>query len=123
LYLLKPHILLYKVEYEVSADTNILVPVLKSVNYPNPLVLSAKRSSFETTIQFDLPYDQKIGLEIFDLKGRKVKDFSPMKLNKGTQTLKWDITDDNGKRVSSGIYLYKIKGDNYSTSGKITVVK
>jgi len=70
-------------------------------NYPNPF-------SSSTVISYSLPAHQNnISLEIYDIKGRKIKEFSSLQ-NDGT--IVWDGSDHFGNKVSSGVYLYKFHG-------------
>ncbi|MCK4312984.1 MAG: right-handed parallel beta-helix repeat-containing protein [Candidatus Cloacimonetes bacterium] len=74
-------------------------------NHPNPF-------NSETTITFSLTAKdaKNAKIEIYNLKGQKVKTFPNPQINKSSnQQIIWDGTDDNNKPVSSGIYLYKLK--------------
>ena len=70
-------------------------------NYPNPF-------SASTLISFSIPtHHNNISLEIFDIKGRKVKEFSSLQQD---GTIIWDGSDHFGNKVSNGIYFYKFQG-------------
>ena len=73
-------------------------------NYPNPF-------NPITTIRFDLPKSSFVTLRIFDLLGREITTLVNEKRPAGTYTVEW-----NGKELPSGIYLYRLKAGDPSTS-------
>ncbi len=85
-------------------------------NYPNPF-------NPETTIAFTLDKEQKVELAIYNVRGQKVRtlinDIQPVGENK----IVWDGTDDNGRNVTSGVYLMKLKRGIITSSGKIILIK
>ena len=98
----------------VDVDVNVIVQtpeVLLYQNFPNPF-------NPETTILFSIPNDSEIELNIYNIKGQKVKTLVDETLESGNHTVIWNGRDSNGNRVSSGIYLYKLK-----VNGKTEVVK
>ncbi|HOQ79839.1 MAG TPA: T9SS type A sorting domain-containing protein, partial [Candidatus Cloacimonadota bacterium] len=89
---------------------------LLSQNYPNPF-------NPETTISFDMPIEEHISLEIYNIKGQKVKTLVNEKLVPGRYILKWNGTDQYNKPVSSGIYFYKLKSASFTATKKMTLMK
>ena len=74
-------------------------------NYPNPF-------NPTTEIIFQISDFSKIEspqIEIYNLKGQKIHQLS---IFNGQSSITWDGTDDNGKTVSAGIYLYKLNMQN-----------
>lgn len=80
-------------------------------NYPNPFNPS-------TNFSFTLARDDFIDLSIYNLKGQKIISLVNDYLDKGYHSLKWNGIDDYGKKVESGLYLYKLK-----VSGESDLVK
>jgi parallel beta-helix repeat protein len=80
-------------------------------NYPNPF-------NPTTTINYSLKENSKIELNIYNIKGRKVKTIVNEKLEQGLHKIIWDGTNSNGKAVGSGIYFYKL-----NVNGKTEAVK
>jgi len=85
-------------------------------NYPNPF-------NPNTTITFELEKDSTLNIDIFNVKGEKIKALFRGKLEKGSQNITWNGKDDNNKQVSSGIYFYKIKADEECFVRKALMVK
>ena len=85
-------------------------------NYPNPF-------NPETNIAFHLLADNHVNLEIYDLNGRRVKTLLNNQINEGTHHAKWDGTDDSGKQVASGIYVYLLKSGRFIQSRKMLLIR
>jgi hypothetical protein len=88
--------------------------------FPNPVAASG---SANTIIGFELKDEQLVNIEIFNIKGQKIKTLAHKKMSKGSQQVYWDCTDSSTQKVSSGIYLYRISGKDMALSGKILVSK
>ncbi len=90
----------------------------KLSNYPNPFNPS-------TTISFELTAkdakDAKI--EIYNLKGQKVKILPISPSPSHTVSVIWDGTDDNNQPVSSGVYFYKLKMGKLEETRKMLLLK
>jgi len=86
-------------------------------NYPNPF------NPF-TTISFNLPEVSLLNLFIFDINGRFVKSLINQTVYEaGFHTVGWDGTDNTCKKVSSGVYFYKINADTFSDIKKMLFIK
>ena len=91
----------------------------------NNLYSSGNREIFsETHIYFTLKEKSSVTLEIFDILGRKIKSLiKEEEMDAGLRKTVWDATDSNGKKVSSGIYIYRIKANEYISSMKMLLLK
>jgi subtilisin family serine protease len=85
-------------------------------NYPNPF-------NPNTRVKFSLPELSNVNLTVFNILGQKVKTLVNKQLPAGSYTAAWDGTDSDGKALATGIYLYRLKADNYSASRKMLLVK
>jgi len=74
-------------------------------NHPNPF-------NPNTTISFMLtePASQ-IKVNIYNLKGQKIKTLSRNSLQQGEHSLVWNGKDDKDNSVASGVYLYRLQID------------
>lgn len=72
-------------------------------NYPNPF-------NPVTTISFALADAAKVDLEVFNIKGQKVRTLlASENFEKGVMQVEWNGKDSKGKSVSSGVYFYKLR--------------
>jgi Peptidase family C25/Propeptide_C25/FlgD Ig-like domain len=102
-----------------GTDTgNPLVPITNALhqNSPNPF-------NPETKISFDLRSDSKVILEIYNMKGQKVRQIVNNQLSSGQHFVVWNGRDDNNKKVSSGIYFYKMKTSDFQATKKMLLMK
>ena len=85
-------------------------------NAPNPFTNS-------TTISFTLVSQADVSIEIFNLRGQKVKTTLSSTIDKGTHSIEWDGKNDVGKGVPSGIYFYNLKVNcEVTDSGKCVLL-
>jgi len=87
----------------VSSDPVAEVPSadLLSQNYPNPF-------NPTTTIAFNMIEAGDVAIEVFNVRGQKVKTLINQHMVAGDHTLVWEGTNDSNQKVSSGIYFYKM---------------
>jgi len=57
------------------------------------------------------------------IKGQLVKQLIRDQLSAGQHSVVWNGKDDNGKSVSSGIYFYKLKTENYEKIKRMVLLK
>ncbi len=75
-------------------------------------------------IPFVLTENSEINMKIYSLTGRLIKSFPPQYFGSGLHTsLFWNGRDNNGGAVSSGIYLCVLKGQGFTVTKKIAVVR
>jgi hypothetical protein len=80
-------------------------------NYPNPFNPS-------TNIIFDLPFASEVNIQVFNIKGEEVYDFTTGRLTPGSYSYEFNASD-----LSSGLYFYKVQAGNYSSVKKMTLLK
>jgi hypothetical protein len=105
-------------EYITSSDDVTVTPKaeLLAQNYPNPF-------NPTTTIAYNMVEEGNVSIEVFNIKGQKVKTLLNEHMTVGDYTLVWEGTNDNNQKVSSGIYFYKMKSGNYSSTKKMILMK
>jgi hypothetical protein len=87
-----------------------------SPNFPNPFNPS-------TNISFALPMADHARLEIFNLKGQRVKLLLDARMPAGMSTVTWDGKDESGRTVASGVYFYRLHTNKQSLSRKMMLMK
>jgi hypothetical protein len=85
-------------------------------NYPNPF-------NPVTTLRYDLPENGLVTIIIYDMLGREVKTLINQSQNAGYRTVIWNATNDYGKPVSAGTYLYQIQAGEYISTKKMVLLK
>jgi flagellar hook assembly protein FlgD len=83
-------------------------PTLTDVmNCPNPITGTDDETYF--TFVCGTPIEL-LKIQIFTVSGRKIKEMERYNLNAGYNQVRWDLRDNNGKRIANGVYLYRIYG-------------
>ena len=84
---------------------------------PNPMNPAA-------TIRFALAERGRVELRVFDAAGRLVRVLVDEILESDqAHDVRWDGRNDNGARVSSGVYFYQLEAPGYAASRKLVVLK
>jgi len=95
--------------------TGVTPPVVTATeleqNVPNPF-------SHETVIRFSLAKPSFVDLTVYDVSGRPVRTLCRRWMEAGRHELKWDGTDDEGRSLAPGIYLYRLETPNYTATAK-----
>lgn len=87
-----------------------------SQNYPNPFNPS-------TEIRLSLPKRGHITMTVYDILGREVAILLDKEMSAGVYTVDWDGRTTDGQEVSSGIYFYRFKVDNFCKTKKMLLMK
>ncbi len=102
-----------------GSNNDTIIPITNQLysNFPNPF-------NPTTTISFDIAQASSfVTLDIYNIKGQKVKTLVNDDLEVGKHTILWNGKDDGGKLVSSGIYFYKMKTAKYTSTRKMILMK
>ena len=99
--------------FNLSNEVIIGVPSVfnLSQNYPNPFNPSTK-------IDFDLPDDGNVSIVLYDMTGKQVAT-----LVNEVKTAGYYSVQFNGVNLSSGIYIYAIRANGFSSTKKMMLVK
>ncbi len=102
---------------ETDVEKNIMLPDgFYSFFYPNPF-------NPLTTIEFNLPEETVVSLNIYNIKGQKVRTLIDEHKPAGKHTAVWDGESNNSKPVSSGVYFYNLKAGTYEKTEKMILLK
>ena len=98
---------------ELAGDTEMAAPEKFALHgaYPNPF-------NPTTAISYQLPADSRVSLSVYDVSGSLVTTLVDGWREAGVHELTFD-----GSRLASGIYIYRLRADDISASGKMVLVK
>ena len=94
-----------EIEFDVPKD------FVLHQNYPNPFNPS-------TTIKYAVPKTSLVKITVYDLTGQEVALLVNELKEAGTYELKFDASN-----IASGVYLYRMVADNFSSVRKLNVLK
>lgn len=97
--------------YTPPAATNPVKDYIIYQNYPNPFNPS-------TTIRYEIPQDGIVTIEVFDILGQKIQTL----LNEFKKADRYEI-EFNGGNLSSGVYLYSIRVNDFIQIKKMILLK
>lgn len=80
-------------------------------NYPNPF-------NPVTLIKYDLPVDCQVKLEIYNILGRRVANLVDGQQKAGYKRATWNACD-----FASGIYFYRLKAGNFTSTRKMVLLR
>jgi outer membrane protein assembly factor BamB len=117
--------LIYAIEGGTSTSNVVFDPFLKSEipvryqlmqNYPNPF-------NHATIISVLLPEKCEIRLDVFNVKGELVKILAAGSYSNGSHHFLWDGENLNGKPLSSGYYIYRLRTPSFTSSKSMLFLK
>ncbi len=101
----------------VSTEDHLApAPISNLKIFPNPF-------NPKTNLSFELEKTQDVQIEVYNLKGQKVRTLLGDVLTKGTHQISWDGKDDNGLGLGSGMYILRLKTGSNSRSAKVILLK
>ena len=87
-----------------------------SQNYPNPF-------NSETVIKYQLPKAGRVELTVYNLMGEVIKELVNENKDSGFYEVIWDGTNTVGNQVSSGVYFYYVRVNEFRSIKKIIIIK
>ena len=102
----------------LGVNEGLSVPVVYALhqNYPNPF-------NPITTLRYDLPENSYVNVTVYDMLGREIRSLVSTAQEAGFKSVIWDATNDYGKPVSAGVYLYKIQAGEFVQTRKMVLLK
>ena len=99
-----------------EGQPNIAQEITLYQNYPNPF-------NPVTTLSYNLPQDSYVILSIYDMNGSLVKSLVNENRTAGMQHIQWNATNNSGRTVSAGVYLYSIEAEEFRQMKKMILLK
>jgi hypothetical protein len=84
--------------------------------YPNPF-------NPEISINFALGTSMDVSIELFNIRGQRVRNLLNENLGRGEHRIIWNGTDDSGRSMSSGMYFYRITAGEFQETRRILLMK
>jgi serine protease AprX len=85
-------------------------------NFPNPF-------NSDTKIWFDMPEVGTVAIDVYNILGQHVKNIFSGTASRETIKTNWNGTNEQGRAVASGIYIYRITTNGFSASHKMLYLK
>lgn len=105
----------YRLNHPVGVNSDLIntLPTTLKLHaaYPNPF-------NPATTVKIEVPEQQRIVVEVYDLRGRRIKTLHDGELDAGFHTLTFD-----GRTLSSGSYFIRMQADSKIQTQKCVLLK
>lgn len=84
--------------------------------YPNPFNPRA-------TVSFSLSQPGRTSIDIYDVRGRRVKTLIDQDMAAGSHEVVWSGRDQQGRGVASGVYLVLFRSGGVQEVRRVTLIK
>jgi len=85
-------------------------------NAPNPF-------NPRTVISFELAGSGPVRMDVYDLKGRLVRELANRNYDAGRHDIVWDGRDNRGGETASGMYFFRMRTENDVQTHKMLLVR
>lgn len=97
-------------------DGTIPMKFAVSTNYPNPFNPSTK-------FTVSIPNLSNVSAVVFDLKGHRIATLLNAEMESGVYDFTWQGRNDNGNKVSAGVYILRVDAGNFHHNQKMIYIK
>lgn len=112
---------------EISGSRrDALLAVLGAANLPRAFSLEQNRPNPfnpSTMISITLPEAAMVTLQVFDLRGRQVRELAGYRMEAGQHAVHWDGSSEDGVALASGVYFYRLRAGSHSAVRKMVVLR
>ncbi len=106
------------IEYlSIQDDPEPSVPFVLDI-YPNPMNLSRQDG-----MSFSIASQKAPTVSLYNVRGQKIRSWTPEKDASGKYMIRWDGSDQAGKTVSSGIYFARVEGSKQTLVKKVILLR
>jgi len=107
--------------FEYSKEIEVLVDFTPQSfelfqNYPNPF-------NPTTTIKFQVPEASDVSIVIYDMLGQEVKSLFAGSVQAGNFSVEWNGTNNQGQKMSSGSYIYRMEAGEFVNTKEMILLK
>ncbi|MBC7916111.1 MAG: S8 family peptidase [Pyrinomonadaceae bacterium] len=103
----------------LASQPQVIVTEYSMKNYPNPVIAGATN-----TVQFSLPEDTSVSLELYNVLGQRVHSFfEDRKYRKGMYQFVFNLNDSSLAGINSGLYFYRLKYNSGSRTSRVSILK
>ena len=107
--------------FEVDVDEDID----DALNSQNTGILAAQPNPFNpsTTLRFNLSENGLVRISVYNVIGQRVRILMNTEVPTGRHTVSWHGLDDNGRDVSSGVYIIVMSTPTETAVTRVTLIR
>lgn len=87
-----------------------------SQNMPNP-------AAHGTLIRFEVARTSEVSIKVYNAMGQLVKTLEDGRMQPGRYSVQWDGRNAEGRKVSSGVYFYKMEAEAFRATKKLLILE
>lgn len=102
-----------------QSDVSGIDETIKPGPLANEFSFQIRKNPLQTgnlEVQFELPAADQVSVDVYDLRGRRIRSQQAVSLPAGTHVLQIDPRGDGGRRLPSGVYLVRLTFQRTGTS-------
>jgi len=111
----------YTIVSSTEENTDQTIPYL--LVYPNPFVISSSSGTQQLSLTVNVPSADNATLLVYNLKGQLVRTIKLSRHELKSSTISWDLKNDKGIGVRSGVYLMRLLSHNTEIIKRVVVVR
>ncbi len=113
------------VEHGTPGTVNKDIGLVYDKTMPSTFYLNVFPNPFNSTveIEYSLPVDQNVTIDIFDILGQHIVTLLERKQQAGVHRLKWNAVNHYGLYVASGVYFIRVSTTRFSKINKVLFVQ
>jgi hypothetical protein len=85
-------------------------------NHPNPFTGA-------TQLQIGLPENADVHVDVYDVAGRRVREYTLPQQTKGWSTVRLDSDNASGAPLASGVYFYRVRAGAETVTRKMVIAR
>lgn len=110
----------FTAEQAINANTAVdrggpFAQITLRTSVPNPFTRT-------TALSYDLPREEPVRLQVFDLDGRLVRTLVSQSMAAGSHESIWDGASDRGLRQAPGLYLFRIRAGVFEATQRVVFI-
>jgi flagellar hook assembly protein FlgD len=74
-------------------------------------------------VHFAVGRSEEISLAIYDVNGRKVRQWEQREFPAGEHRVAWDSRDEEARSLPSGVYFYRLGGSVPPQTGRLVLTR
>jgi flagellar hook assembly protein FlgD len=76
----------------------------------------------DANVVFTLAQDERVDLSVYDVRGARVSTLRSGVFGAGRYSVRWDGTDESGRRLGGGMYFVRLNAGRYSRTVKTAIM-
>ncbi len=104
-------------------EEDISPSLLRAELFPNPFYSEGMHRSGQSNLYYELSERSEVNISIYNSLGQLIRNVFQGEQAKGEYSFQWDGTDEFGRKVASGTYLYMIEVNHRTISKKMLLIK